>query len=195
MLAIIGLVFIAIGAGIAAVAFVPSIASWWQDWAPNQLEKLRDIAANASLGGSYGSWVWMVVAGVALVLIIVMIAWIANQGRGRTSVLFAEGVKNDLPTDNGKVTLGNLVAENALKAALSERHDVVSVSVTSYQFKGRTSLRVRLLPRLGVPPHELADDVVELVEALDLLLGVKTPVLLSIGSGARARFTKAERVR
>lgn len=195
MLAIIGLVFIAIGAGIAAVAFVLSIASWWQDWAPNQLEKLREIAANASLGGSYGSWVWMVVAGVALVLIIVMIAWIANQGRGRTSVLFAEGVKNDLPTDNGKVTLGNLVAENALKAALSERHDVVSVSVTSYQFKGRTSLRVRLLPRLGVPPHELADDVVELVEALDLLLGVKTPVLLSIGSGARARFTKAERVR
>lgn len=34
-----------------------------------------------------------------------------------------------------------------------------------------------------------------MVEALDLVIGKKTPVLVHMVSGARAKFTKAERVR
>jgi hypothetical protein len=46
-----------------------------------------------------------------------------------------------------------------------------------------------------VAPHLLATDVSALVEALDAVIGKRTPVLIHIGAGARSRFSRAERVR
>ncbi|MDD0859476.1 hypothetical protein NHF46_20630 [Arthrobacter alpinus] len=76
-----------------------------------------------------------------------------------------------------------------------ERTDLVGVTVTSYDFRRQTAIKVRVLPRQGVSPHKVAGEIADLVAALDELLGFEVPVLLSIGSGARSRFTKAERVR
>jgi hypothetical protein len=56
-------------------------------------------------------------------------------------------------------------------------------------------LKVRLLPRQGVAPHLLADEVYTLVAALEQVVGKKIPVLIHIGAGARTRFSRAERVR
>ncbi|MUK01574.1 hypothetical protein GM708_06315 [Vibrio cholerae] len=55
-------------------------------------------------------------------------------------------------------------------------------------------LRVRVYPRKGTPPYVVAAEVSRLVAALDTLTGYRTPVLISIASGARVRLTKAERV-
>jgi len=67
--------------------------------------------------------------------------------------------------------------------------------VTTYDVKGTPTLRIRLLPRQGVAPHLLAAEVSGLVDALDAVVGRKTPVLIHIGAGARTRFGRAERVR
>ncbi|MFK4640855.1 hypothetical protein ABIA52_003744 [Paenarthrobacter histidinolovorans] len=67
--------------------------------------------------------------------------------------------------------------------------------MATYEFKGQPGLRIRIQPRQGVAPHLLAAEVSQLVEALDLVIGQKTPVLVHMVSGARSRFTKAERVR
>jgi hypothetical protein len=56
-------------------------------------------------------------------------------------------------------------------------------------------LRIRIEPRQGVEPMLLAEEVSRLVEALDFVIGKRTPVLLHIASGARAKLTRAERVR
>ncbi|MCB8808864.1 hypothetical protein LJD48_28375, partial [Escherichia coli] len=145
-----------------------------------------------SLPGQNSSLIWIGVAVALVLLIIGMIAWVANQGKGRTTVLAADEESGE---SEGLVSINGSVAEQLLRQALGERGDLLGATVTTYEVKGQPGLKVRVLPRQGVAPHKVAAEVSGLVAALDELLGQRTPVLLSIGSGARTRFTKAERVR
>lgn len=192
LLTIFGLVLLAAGALAIALAAIPGFAAWWQGWAGPLVRQLRDIAANTSLPGQNSSLIWIGVAVALVLLIIGMIAWVANQGKGRTTVLAADEESGEA---EGLVSINGSVAEQLLRQALGERGDLLGATVTTYEVKGQTGLKVRVLPRQGVAPHKVAAEVSGLVAALDELLGQRTPVLLSIGSGARTRFTKAERVR
>ena len=195
LLGLTGLLLLLLGAALAVLASVPPLAQRWQQWAGPQVQGLRELAARTRPAAGGGSWIWLVVAACLLVVAIFMVAWVANQGKGRTNILYQ---RTGTVVDDGaagKVALSSAVAEQSLKAALLGRSDLAGVSVMSYDFRGQASLRVRLLPRQGVAPHEVAADVGSLVEAMDVLLGVEVPVLLSIGTGTRSRFTKAERVR
>ncbi|MGA7206305.1 MAG: hypothetical protein WBX27_16950 [Specibacter sp.] len=194
LLALIGLLFMALGAALAALAAFPAAAAWWQDYSARQVQWLIGQGAQTHMGADAGSWIWLIVAGALLLLVVFSITWIGNQGKGRTSILF-DKAGDDGDATAGKVVLSTAVAEQALKSALLERADLLGVSVTSYEFRRQASVRIRVLPRQGVAPHLVAGDVGALVDALDALLGVEVPVLVSIGSGARSRFTKAERVR
>lgn len=195
LLALIGLVFMAFGGGLFAIAVVPAAASWWQGWAGPWVSELDNLLRKAPIAPNGGSWIWLVVSLALLLLVIGMVSWIANQGKGRTGTLLDYEGNADDDGAAGAVKLSSAVAEHSLRTALLERGDLLGVSVTSYDFQGQTSIRVRVLPRQGVAPHQVADDVADLVQAMDDLLGHQVPVLLSIGSGTRSRFTKAERVR
>ncbi len=175
-----------------ALAAVPRFARWWQDWAAPLARQLQDLAAQTALPGQGGSLLWVGVAVVLVVLIIVMIGWVAGQGKGRTSILAADSETGEA---EGLVSINGSVAEQLVKQALSERTDLLGATVASYEIKGEAGLKIKLLPRQGVAPHQLASEISALVKALDLTLGQQTPVLLSIASGTRVRFTKAERVR
>jgi hypothetical protein len=94
----------------------------------------------------------------------------------------------------GSVVITAAAVEQALKAALLERTDLAGASVSTWEVRGVPGLRVRVFPRKGVPPYVTAAEVSRLVEALDVVTGYRTPVLISIRSGARVRFTRAERV-
>lgn len=195
LLGLIGLVFMALGAALAILAMVPAAGHWWQDWSARALSGFNELAQRTHLFPGGGSWLWLVVAAALLLLAVCMLSWIANQGKGRAGILHQYAGSADDDGAAGKVLLSCAVAEQALKSALLERTDLLSVSVTSYDFRGLTSLRVRVRPRQGVAPHAVAADIAALVEAMDTLIGVAVPVLVSIGSGARSRFTKADRVR
>lgn len=195
LLGLLALIFMAFGAGLALVIAVPSIASWWQEFSGPQVQRVSDLAVRTHMNSASGSWIWLIAAAVLLLVVILMISWVASQGKGRTNVLYDYAGSADQDGVAGRVLLSCAVAEQALKRALLERSDLLSVSVTSYDFRGQTSLRVHVLPRKGVAPQQVAGDVGALVESLDALLGAQVPVLLSIGSGARSKFTKAERVR
>jgi len=195
ILGVLGLVLMIIGAGIVAIATIPAAAQWWQGWSGAWVVELSDLMSRTHLGTNGGSWIWLLVSAFLLILVIAMVSWIANQGKGRTGTLLNRPGNEDDDGAAGDIQLSCAVAEQALKTALLERSELLGVSVTSYNFRGETSLRVRVLPRQGVAPHHVATEIGALVEAMDELLGVQVPVLLSIGSGARSRFTKAERVR
>lgn len=195
LLTLIGLLLLITGAGLTLIATVPAAARWWQNYAGAQMDWLADFERRNRLIVTSQSWIWLAAAAVFVVIIVVMISWIANQGKGRASTLVSYQGNADDDGASGAVKLSCAVAEQALKSALLERTDLLSVTVTSYDFKGQTALKARVLPRQGVAPHEVALEVSELVSALDELLGIEVPVLLSIGAAARSRFTKAERVR
>lgn len=192
LIGIIGLKLLAVGILLVLLATVPSVGSWWQGWSAGAWRRAQEVFARTLFPGRAESWLWIVVAAVLVAVIVLMVAWVAQQGKGRSSILVADIDDSEV---DGAVRIGGGVAEQALKAALAERPDLAGVSVATYEVRGQTSLRIRLQPRQGVAPHELAVEVSRLVEAMDAVIGKKTPVMLHIGAGARAKFTRAERVR
>ncbi len=195
LLTILGLVLLLGGVGLALLAAVPSAAQWWQGYAAAQVQWVREYAQRSQLLLTSQSWIWLAGAVFFLLVVVIMMSWIASQGKGRASTLLDLPGSPDDDGATGAIRFSCAVAEQTLKSALMERNDLLGVSVTSYDMARQTAIKVRITPRQGVAPHHVAQEMSELVTSLDQLLGIEVPVLLSIGAGARSRFTKAERVR
>ncbi|WP_104180505.1 hypothetical protein [Arthrobacter sp. B0490] len=208
VLGVVGLLTLALGATGLAVLALPAVSSWWRAAALRAGDALDGLRARTTLEGQADTWLWIALAAFLLFLIVMLVLWIAAQGRGRTG-LFATGAgapasgtaspgaSGPAAVDGGtagSVTITAAAAEQALKAALLERSDLAGAAVSTWQVRGVPGLRVRVLPRKGVPPYVVAAEVARLVEALDAVTGSRPPVLISIDSGARVRFTRAERV-
>ncbi|MDN4609397.1 hypothetical protein [Arthrobacter burdickii] len=213
VLAVVGLLLLAAGAAGLSALTLPAVASWWGSAAPRVGGWIDRVRRGTTLEGQSDTWLWLALAAALLVLIVLLALWIAAQGRGRTG-LFASvdghaggssgaRVARDRDTGDrdagdsgtpGSVVITAAAVEQALKAALLERTDLAGASVSTWEVRGVPGLRVRVFPRKGVPPYVTAAEVSRLVEALDVVTGYRTPVLISIRSGARVRFTRAERV-
>ena len=192
LIGILGVKLLAIGALLVLLATVPAVAAWWQGWSAGGWAHARAAFESTRFPGRPESWLWIVLAVLLLAVIGAMVAWLAQQGKGRANLLVAEDDAGDVP---GDVRIGGGVAEQALRAALADRPDLAGATVTTYEVKGEPALRIRVQPRQGVAPHTLAAEVSALVEALDAVVGRRTPVLIHLSSGARSRFGRAERVR
>ncbi|GAA4049321.1 hypothetical protein GCM10023063_41170 [Arthrobacter methylotrophus] len=192
LIGILGLKLLAIGILLVLLATVPAVGTWWRGWSSGLWEHLKFISEQTRIPGRGESWLWVAAAVALVVLIVLMVAWVSQQGKGRANVIVSE--YDDARTP-GDVNIGGSLAEQALKAALAERPDLAGATVVTYEVRGRPGLRIRVQPRLGASPHALAVDISRLVEALDVVVGRKIPVLIHIGAGARARFSRAERVR
>lgn len=192
LLFIIGAKLLAVGVLLLLLATVPAVAAWWHGWSAAAWAGMENAFRQTRFPGREESWLWIVAGAVLVAIIIAMIAWLSQQGKGRANLLVASDDDSHI---NGEVRIGGGVAEQALRAALVGRTDLAAASVATYEVRGRPGLRIRIQPRQGVAPHLLAAEISQLVEALDLVIGQKTPVLVHMVSGARSRFTKAERVR
>lgn len=192
LLAVLGLILLAAGVLLVLLATVPAVGPWWHDWSGGLWSGASRAFNSTRFPGRSESWLWIVIALALLVLIGLMVAWVAQQGKGRSNLLAAEYDPGDVP---GDVRIGGGVAEQALKHALEGRPDLAGAAVTTYEVKGSPALKVRLMPRQGVAPHLLAAEVSGLLDALESVVGKETPVLIHIGAGARTRFGRAERVR
>lgn len=192
LIGVLGAMFLAVGLLLILLATVPAVATWWHSWSGSAWNGIRQAFDNTRFPGRPESWLWILVAFALLVLIGLLVAWIAQQGKGRSNLLVSEYDPGTVP---GDVRIGGGVAEQALKQALAGRADLAGATVTTYDVHGSPALKVRLQPRQGVAPHLLAAEVIALVDALDAVVGKRTPVLIHIGAGARTRFSRAERVR
>ncbi|MGA8790632.1 MAG: hypothetical protein WB535_16945 [Paenarthrobacter sp.] len=192
LLFIIGVKLLAVGVFLLLLATVPAVAAWWHGWSATAWAGMENAFRQTRFPGREESWLWIVAGAVLVAIIIAMIAWLSQQGKGRANLLIASDDDSHI---NGEVRIGGGVAEQALRAALAGRTDLAAASVATYEVRGRPGLRIRIQPRQGVAPHLLAAEISQLVDALDLVIGQKTPVLVHMVSGARSRFTKAERVR
>ncbi|PVZ60364.1 hypothetical protein [Arthrobacter sp. H-02-3] len=192
LIGILGIKLLAIGVLLMLLASVPAVGVWWHEWAGGVLKYWLDLFERTQFPRHQGSWLWFAICGGLVLVLALMVAWVAQQGKGRTSLIAAEEDPGGVP---GNVGISGGVAEQALRAALADRPDLAGVTVAAYEIRGEPALKIRVEPRQGVAPHALAAEVSALVEALDAVIGKRTPVLIHIGSGTRSRFGRAERVR
>lgn len=192
LIGLLGLKLLAIGVLLVALAAVPGAGAWWRSWSAGVWQPVRGLLESTRSPGQQESWLWLVATFVLALVTALMVAWLAQQGKGRTGLLIAEEDPGDVP---GDVRIGSAVAEQCLRAALADRPDLAGATVVTYEFKGEPALKIKVHPRQGVAPHVLAADIAGLVDALDAVLGKRTPVLIHLAAGARTRFGRAERVR
>lgn len=192
LLAIIGLLLLCVGGLALALAAIPAARFWWQRVALTIEQRIGELLASTTLPGQRDSWLWIVLAILTILLLIGMVAWAVNQGKGRTSAFIGDF---GIDRAGGRVLINGAIPEQALKAALAERGDLLGSTVSTHESNGRAGLKIRVQPRPGTPPYLLADELTQLVRALDTVVGDRTPVLISIGAGARRKFVRAERVR
>ncbi|GAA1336709.1 hypothetical protein [Arthrobacter roseus] len=192
VIGVLGAVLALVGGTGLLLALVPSLSGWWAGFSADTRQVLDQVFASTTVAGQRDSWLWIAIALSMIVLTALMIAWVTAQGKGRVGTLASDYSEDPAP---GRITLSAAVAEQAMKTALLDRRDIVNVTVSTWEFKGRPALKIRVHPRQGVGPYAVAEEVADLVRALDLTLGHQPPVLISIGAGARSHFSRPERVR
>lgn len=198
-----GLLVLVAGVVLVLLATVPSVAVWWQAWAPTAAEAVGAVFEGSRVPGTSVSWLWLLLTAAAVVVVLLMIWWVAQQGKGRRDLVASTGpdggawqggelAAGEAP---GRVSIAATAIEQVIRAALASRKDVLGSGVVAVEFEGRTALRVRLVARQGADPAAVAADVERVIGQLELVMGFSAPVLVHITSGARTRFSRAERVR
>ena len=198
-----GLILLVVGVLAVLLAAVPSVAAWWRTWAPQAALAAGRVFEGARVPGTSVSWLWIGAMVVTVLVALLMVWWLSLQGRGRRDLVAATApdggagpggsfIDGEAP---GAVSIAASAVEQALRSGLAERKDVLGSSVAAVGFEGRTALRVKVVARQGADPGALAAEAERLVAGLDVVMGTRTPVLVHIASGARARLSRAERVR
>lgn len=202
LLALLGLALLGAGGAVIAAGTMPGAADTWTAVASSVRESARNLVVAAPLPDPVRSW-WLV-AGIAVLLVGVALnaAWLASQGGGRTPRLAEEldgtVAGNGAPGAGGargRTVVDVSLVSTALREALSGNRDVLATSVSAWESRRGTALRLRLEARKGSSPRELADTAEELIREIDALLGHPIPVLIRITSGARTQVSGSRRAR
>ncbi|ASN22009.1 hypothetical protein [Arthrobacter sp. YN] len=196
LLALLGLALLGAGAAVIAAGTLPGAADTWTAVASSVRDSARNLLGTAPLPDPVRSW-W-VAAGIAVLLVGVALsaAWLASQGGGRTPRLAEQRDGTDVREGTrGRTVVDVGLVSTALQEALSGNRDVLATSVSAWESRRGTALRLRMEARKGSSPRELADTAEELIRELDALLGHPIPVLVRITSGARTQVSGSRRTR
>jgi len=137
-----------------------------------------------SLGRESAGW-GAVAAIVVLAIILILIASAAVRGR-RQAPLQSTGSAND----EGRITVTDGFASEALKNALGERDEILSSRVSAGEVGKESVLHVAVTPRQNTSPREVAEHVDTLVTNLAALTGQNLRAYISIHSGLRAKLAR-----
>lgn len=158
-------------------------------WVANRYYPVIDISP---ISAPSGRNLW-IVAGIALGVVILSLAWILTRGRGRTGAIVTA------TDDTGSVSIDARVAADLISHDLAALADVVSVSSTAFRTTGSATsaiaLELRVVARRSADLRHLVDTVTRSVEQFDEVIESRIPVLLHVATGVRASLAHEQRVR
>lgn len=183
LLALAGLMLLALAAvGIWPVAarLVPGLLS------PADL----GLGATALRRGAEQPLVLGAIAAVALLLVVLAVAWAVSRGRGGT----ADVVRG---TDGDAIDAGIEIDIHTVRELLGAQLDavpsVLGVDANAYRLRGRTALRVTVRTRRHADLPALAAAVRASIADLDAALGIELPVVVRLVTGLRAQLAREQR--
>ena len=98
----------------------------------------------------------------------------------------SHGAEGATVIDSGLVAL-------AVQEGFADNEQVLSTSVSAWESRRGTALRLAVEARQGASPRELADTAEELVREIQAWMGHPLPVLIRITSGARSGVARIRR--
>ncbi|GAA4376529.1 hypothetical protein [Paeniglutamicibacter cryotolerans] len=186
LLLITGAVLLSTGILLVGVAFVPR----WSDAWSAAAHWVKDTAASAVSSTTppqlEASWLYIALPAAALIVSILLLAFIVAQGRGRTSTLLtSKETAAGLPRESGAVEVASAVAESAIGQRLENPKILASYSVSSHRFASGPALKIIAVPApsstLSLSAAQL--HIEETIRAWDLLIGRELPVLIHFKAG------------
>lgn len=186
---LIGAILLIAGAALA-------VGALWPDVQQTVSQAATDAVAPATDALSGGiPWILWVVAAGALLLIVLLVVFMLQQGRGRTGTLLdvSEGSDRGRPT-GGHVIIDAGVASTVIGEALSAEPGIVSTDVSAFRVRRQNVLRITANARRGASPVELRRTIDRVVEQWDSLLGEPVPVVIQIVGGVRSRLSAETRL-
>jgi hypothetical protein len=168
VLAVLGVVAIAIGVAVAAAEAVRSVG-----WSVPVVDDLVGTVRSVRLDVG-ALWTTVAVCGAVVVL---ALAWAGSRGRGGTSI----GVREEY--DTGRVTVNVALLRDVVDAELAEVRDVVRTRVDTYRVRGGRAARLRIVLRRGGDAVDVLAASDRAVETLDTVLGRRIPLLVHIVGG------------
>ncbi|MEX0153863.1 hypothetical protein [Microbacterium sp. LMI1-1-1.1] len=171
-----GVVLLGVSALLLAVGLLPGGTDAW-----------------TSVVGGFQGWLvgigresagWGAVAAITvLAIILIVIAASAIRGR-RPAPLQSTGSEST----EGRITITDGFASQALKNAFDGRDEILSARVTSGEVRKESVLHVAITPRQNTSPREVAEYADTLVSNLATLTGRDVRTFISIHSGLRAKL-------
>ena len=187
--AVIGLILLAMGLAILLVAAMPQLAATVRSRYQDTLSGAARVVHSAPLPGGTGSW-WLIAVLVPLiVLALLLLRFIFQQGHGHTATLIS--------TPNspaGTVSIDSRVAERLLGDALENHRALVASHVSTYDVRGTPVLKVAVLARRGASPTDITKAITPLLHALNSVLGREVVASIQIGAGLRTRTVAPTRL-
>lgn len=193
-LLVVGILLLAAGAAAIALAVIPGWAKAWKSFSATLGDTVGTALKNTAFSGTEHSWILFLVPVAALILVILFLAFILRQGRGRSHALLGAHDKSlgGSSAPEG-VVIDATVAEKLIGDALAEGTDLLASAVSTYRIRGGVALKITASPRRGMSPHDVQRSVEQTVTAWDGLLGRELPVLVHINGGLRTKVAKATR--
>jgi len=190
LLFLIGVILIAIGAGMVAVIAWPAAADWWTTASASAQTWVDDAIRRTMIAGSTLSWGSVGSLTAIVLLIVLLIIAMARLGGGHTRSLVRTGGQ-DSPA--GRLVIDTGFASDALRASLDERSEILSWRISVVNVRRVPMMHLSITPRQNTSPGEIADDVDHLLDNLAALTGAEIPSYLSIHTGLRSRLAHDQR--
>lgn len=185
LLLIIGVCLIGVGALGLSVATWPTASELWQNIGSDTDSWLREVLEATQIGASNATWIGIGgVAAIVLVLVLLILALTSLIRRRTKTVIHSDHTQTPL----GRVTVTEAFVSDALRNALVDRDEILSVQVTANDIRTHPVLHVAVTPRQNTNPKALVDEIDELLTNLSALMGQRLDTYISVHSGLRARL-------
>lgn len=184
---IVAVILIAAGAIAVALAAVPVVARQWGVTGRTVMRTAPTWIADPAVGTV--SLLTIAVGVVAVILAVLLIVFIARQGRGHTTRLVE---RHNGDTGSTLVDLG--VPRTLLETELADRPEFVALRISAYLVRKTPALKVSVQCRRGVAPTDATATVVRALQGLDDILGVRIPALIQVSGGLRSRVSSRARL-
>lgn len=175
ILFVLGLVAVVVGIAMGA-GVLPAVQDAVKPYV--DLPRSLDVPASA---------LW-IVAGAAVLVIVLSLVWVFTRGGGGTSVAVREHSGDDT------VTINVALVRDVLEHELAGVRDVVGSRVDTYLVRRQRAARIRVAVRRGGDAVTVLDAVDRAVAVLDRTLGRPVPVLVHLTGGTRSALAKSTRV-